>query len=209
MFQFAILSHFLLAGFLLTAAPTIGYSQQQTDACPQSLEEGQTITLERSKSSFLSRFTKKDGKLWEEREQKKLGRKELIQSAFLHALLPESRKVSGRKLEIEFDEPAKLIKELPYQKLWLSEMTLKMNGQLVAQGVERLEYRGKKLINIGKCHYMTWVVRTITDVKGRDPIYFMKYYSPDLGLVLKSYKVNAKDSILSGVEFDRISLRGK
>ena len=192
---------------LLVAAPTIAHAQQNPDACPQGLEEGQEILLERGKSRFVSRFWRKGDLLVEEREQVRMGRKETVHSTFRHALLPDSRKAGGREIKISFDDPVKMIKELPFQKLWLSEMTLTMGGREVGKGVERLEYRGKKLLNIGKCHYMTWVVRAITTVRGHDPIYFTKFYSPDLGLVIKSHKINSEGSILSGVEFDKISTR--
>ena len=64
----------------------------------------------------------------------------------------------------------------------------------------------KGLVSIGECEYEAWRVENRLEIDGRSPIVFEKFYSPLLGVVIKTIKIAPDGKRLSAVEFDEIEL---
>ncbi|MCV6548675.1 MAG: hypothetical protein OIF56_15580 [Cohaesibacter sp.] len=180
--------------------------QAASKACPRSFQEGQSLSLSRKRPKFEATFTYQKTAISEQRVENYLGTEQTSTHLYHHGLLEAERQSNGQTLTFSYDDK-KGIETLPTSKKWLSELLISQDSKPITKGILSLSYRGQEPLLVGKCRYQVWKILNMTEIKGRDPVYWMQFFSPDLGLVLRKYRVNRKGRILSGTVFDAIQYK--
>ncbi|HSM41499.1 MAG TPA: hypothetical protein VK862_12170, partial [Afifellaceae bacterium] len=82
------------------------------------------------------------------------------------------------------------------------------NDRKAADGVVTLSFERTASERIGPCTYRVWIVRETMEASRGPKTGFLKFYAPDLGLVLRTIRLDADGNPISEVRYDRIGVVG-
>jgi len=166
------------------------------------------IALYRSAPFLGSMFAEnKAGQLEEWRLTSKDGDHEAVFSFTEHALLAGGRYNGETFLGFVYDADIAPLHELPVAEQWQSDIAFRVGDAEKARGVVRVQFRGTHPHKVGECEYSVWEVDVTTELSIAPVSTFRKFYSPNLGLVLGSIKLDPKGQPISAVAYDTIFLR--
>lgn len=182
----------------LTCGVTIAFAQD----CPTSDDLETGIRLTRHDPSFVSVFRRDAGDLSERRESR--GR--VIHTRETHALMTVERWEEGQNnhMRLSYDaNPAELDNLRPGRSLKRDLRLRFADGREVPGDVTWKVIRNTT-VHIGPCSYPAQQVHERTDFEGVDPMFMVRFYARDPGLVLRSIVTDGNWQAVREVRFDQI-----
>ena len=187
--------------------PLLFFSTAALAECPKSLSEESGLILTRNTPFFSSLYTQTQEGVREQRILVRSGKPENVSTYYPHPLAVGKRIGSNGTLHLKYSRATDSINDLPKTKDWKADVILQSNGKQIGTGSSTLSFKGHGQESIGDCQYRVWVIDSRLNLKGQPPISFMKYYSPELNLVLRSVKMDPSGKALSQVHFDLIEIK--
>lgn len=173
--------------------------------CPTGVDEKNGVVLTRS-TPFLSSLYKAAGKgLVEFRVTEKGAVSEQVVATYLHALAPYDRVSAKNTITLQYAESVWPLDDLANLKVWRSAVTVYVDGVPTIEGTATKTFLRTEEVGVGNCHYLAWVVEDRLALGDGDGTYFLQYFAPDLGLIVRSIKMGPNGAPVSGVEFDSIA----
>lgn len=203
-----------MRGIVLAGLAAILGSSPVHAECPTgALLDGPGIRLERDQPFFSSMFFRRHGRIEERRRQLRDGEEVAVEATYRDGLLPTSRtsRHNGRPsiVTVNYDADGFDLKDLPRIGTARLRAKLSVDSKLEdAHGSYELRYLGPSRVTIGGCAYAVWKVRVASKL-GRDHTVFQHDFAPDLGLVIKTTRLDpTTGKPVSRVRFDRIERGG-
>ena len=174
-------------------------------ACPK--EMGETgIVLTRTSPFFSIYVSDTERGLTEQRIMVRGAAPENVSSVYPHPLVIGQRAGGDGVLSLTYAKPTSQLDRLDRIGHWTSDVVLRSGQTPVGTGKATLSFLGDATISIGTCTYDVWHVEDRLELESRAPIIFDKFYSPALGVVLKTVKLTQKREPIDMVEFNEIAV---
>lgn len=129
-----------------------------------------------------------------------------VTSRYPHPLLPGERIGGSSRISLHYDSAIDELDQIDQTETWSSGVELLRGKELVGFGNATLTYLGDSDTTIGDCTYRVWRIYDFLQIKGHPAIRLEKWYSPDLGVVLKVMSLQSSGHPVSMVEFDEIMI---
>ena len=175
-------------------------------ACPLAIAPDEALRLTRASPLFSALLQQTDRGLSEQRTADRGSGSETVVAIYPHPLIVGERTSAQSVLTINYSAGTSNLDRLDQNRTWESDVTLKSGSHIIGKGSATLTMLDKGLVSIGECEYEAWRVENRLEIDGRSPIVFEKFYSPLLGVVIKTIKIAPDGKRLSAVEFDEIEL---
>ena len=196
-----LLREFTWAGLLVVLAPDLAVA-----SCPTGSETEPGILLTRIEPFFSSLVKQGDEGVTIQNVRDKVGSPARFAHFAQHPLAIERHETAMETLSMAYSENVSSIADLETTKIWRSDVTLFTGEQQIAVGVYELRFKGQGREDIGGCQYDTWVVDSVTDFEGREPIRFELHYSPTLNYAIRSVRLHPNGEPSSEVRYDKIEI---
>mgnify|MGYP000293293428 CR=1 FL=1 len=171
--------------------------------CPNASDLDQGVVLLRNEARLTSIFTRDGGLLSEIRQTPA----QVIYARYQHPLLVSERWAEGRDdyMTAQYDVAAAELDNLrPGRRIVRDVTVTQADGAKVAGRVtwvvERFDY-----VTIGNCRYSVLQYHEKLALEGYDMIRTVKFFAPDVGLVLRSIAVDVNWKAVRDLRFDQIS----
>ncbi|WP_039017186.1 hypothetical protein [Halocynthiibacter namhaensis] len=171
-------------------------------ACPDVSDLDQGIRLQRDQDNFNTVFQQNDGMLSEARSAQ--GR--VIHARYGHPLMVSERwsDAGNDHMSLQYDASAAELDALVPGRRIERNVTLTMSDGVEVNGrvtwvVERFDH-----VTIGRCRYPVRQFHERMELEGYGTIRMVKFYAPDVGLILRSITVDEGWKPLRDVQFDQI-----
>ncbi|KZK75758.1 hypothetical protein PsAD46_05494 [Pseudovibrio sp. Ad46] len=174
-------------------------------ACPQEMFES-GLKLTRKSPLFIAVLKRTTEGVVEEREDIFEPTQDKVVSVFPHALAIGKRISSQRTYSTEYVEQVSQLDDLRNLGSWTSKVVLYSGMKEIYRGAVKLSFLNMAEVKIGECVYDTWRVEDRLELEGKAPITLEKYYSPKLGVVLKTLVLSQDRETFSGVHYDTIAV---
>lgn len=185
----------------------VGAGALAEEACPTRTDLADGIRLTRTDPFLTSLYHVDDTGLWELRSFS--AGETGPRSFYPHPLAVGMRDGDGPTLAVAYaGDPADLDR-LDMLQTWGSDITLLRDGEAIEEGYFEVTLLGIEQISVGGCTYTAWNTRDILVLGGGEPILFEKFYAPDLGLVLRTARIDQDGVGISTVIMDRIEFENR
>lgn len=191
----------LSLGLLALLLPPMAHA-----ACPGHVSTTGGIVLTRDEPFLSSLFRATDSGLSEARIIKRGGTAEEVSATYLHALAPQDRISARETITLQYGADLGGLQTLQIGESWTSDVVVAIDGQILATGSVTKTLVGTEEISFGDCRYLAWVVEDRLDLGLGDDDWFLQYYVPDLGLVVRSLKMSGAGEVIDGVVYNAIGI---
>ena len=174
--------------------------------CPSRVDDVRGVVLTRTEPFISSWYRATPTGLSEVRVLERDGNSEKVTATYLHALAPLDRVSAKNTIALRYVEPVEGLNDLESQKVWRSAVTVLIDGSPAMEGSATMTFVRTEEVAVGGCSYPTWVVEDRLSLGDDNGTYFVQYYAPDLGLIVRSVKVGADGTPISAVAFDTIEM---
>lgn len=175
-------------------------------SCPTSLSKDKVITLSRIEPAFEEKYELKDGNIFKTVKYLRNGQPYSTIQRIMNGLIVVEHTRKKHTLNVLYKNDHNEISTLPETKIWRSEIDIFKNGKLIKSGEDILEFIQSTKITINDCSYEAWEIKSTTVFGEKSKTHFVKYYSPELKIVLKTihYNDETRNSPISEITFDTI-----
>ena len=190
----------MLRYFLLVLA----FASQTASACPEVMDNSDGIRVTREQPFFSVVLRKTDAGLTEQRVMERGGSPEQVSSLYPHPLVAGRRVSASGTLSLQYSTSPTELDNLAETKTWASKVVLRSDEKIAGRGTLTVEMIGIETIRIGDCDYRVWHVSNRLLLNRRAPIRSEKFYSPALGINLRTITLTPDGHPKSEVAFDLI-----
>jgi hypothetical protein len=128
-----------------------------------------------------------------------------VVAVYSHPLLVEKRTSGNEVLGLTYARDHADLDALPKKRYWSSAVDLFVSGKKQSHGNEELTYVGSEVVSFGACQYEVWKIDDRLYLEGRAPIYFTKYYSPTLRVVLRAVLKSPDGHVVMNTTYDELA----
>lgn len=172
--------------------------------CPGHVSTLPGVKLSRAEPFFGTVYRHTPEGLTEARVMERNGVAEEVSTVYAHPLAPVQRVTDKGTLTLDYGDGTSKLDRLGTSGSWVTEVVLKVDGKAVLAGQAAKRFLGSETIDIGDCRTKVLLVEDRMNLGLEDETYMILFYSPALGLVVRSVTMSADGQPLQGVEFDRI-----
>ncbi|MEO1775141.1 MAG: hypothetical protein AAFS07_09340 [Pseudomonadota bacterium] len=173
--------------------------------CPSGADLATGITLSRSAPAYETYYERSDGRLTEVRRATRGDQTLEVTQRFQHHLAPWVTEQPGGSLEFRYDGEVSELNNLKASRQWTSSLTVLQNGEPLTTGQRTVSMIDEGQMAVGGCLYRIWEVGTTTRLLTGAVVGYRQYYSPTLGLVLRSIQLDARGEAVREVRYDTIT----
>jgi hypothetical protein len=129
-----------------------------------------------------------------------------VVSVYAHPLAVIRRTAGDEVLRLQYSGNLDSLDELPTLKTWISGVDLYVKDERKGDGTDKIDFVEMSKLSIGACIYDVWKVHETLTLTGQQAVIMMKYYSPDLKVVLRATALSPDGQVVGDTRYDQIEV---